>query len=200
MTADLTFDDELTESDPSMNGQVPPKPTPNDAWKGIRDAWNGQPKVVRWGVQGVAGFLILMVLIGKCSGGGGEEPVSSPTSTTLDTGDPLVGLPTLAPIVASSVRPEDRFEFANRVRQVTSDGSSLCDVYFGITVQQTADGASKIRWSVTTPKWQQASGTGVQLPSSEWPIRAFYGPPCNVADKDVSLATTTTTTTAAPGE
>ena len=140
--------------------------------------------------DGYAGGYLLGSLLGF--GGGDDEttpePVASaPTSTTTVASDPLSGLPTVAPLVASNVRPEDRAEFANRVRTVTADGTSLCDVFFGVGIVQQGDGTTRAKWSITTPAMQQRSGVGVQLPSAEWPVRAFYGAPCDVIGTDATL-------------
>lgn len=148
--------------------------------------WTPKRKAVAAGVAGLAA----LVMLGRC--GGDDAPKPAATTATSVTVNPLEGFPTLSPLVASTLRAEDVDWFANTVRTLTADGTSVCDVYYGVVADALANGEKRVRWALTTPKAQARSEVGVQLPSSKWPTRAFYGPPCNVVDDDVPLATTTT--------
>lgn len=158
-------------------------------------------------VSGVAAAWLFLAVVGAVFGGDNKadtsntaSPVASPvasdvpsTTTTGSTSttavlDPLKGLPALNPMVAALVHPSDVGELANLVRAVTADGSSICSVYFGLTV---VDGNTK--WQLTTPAMQAKSGAGVELPASSWPIQLLIGDPC--APKDTPLAATATPAT-----
>lgn len=153
--------------------------------------WEWTPK--RKKLAAVAAGLVALVVVGRSCGGDEEKAAAPvPTATTM-TVNPLDGFPTPSPLVASTLRAEDVGEFANKVHTALADRTSICDVYYGVVTRQLADGTREVRWSITTPAMQARSEVGVQLPSSKWPVRAFYGAPCNVVNDDVPLVTTTTT-------
>ncbi len=199
---DIDFDEDTPVATDSPAGR-----SFKDRLRPVVEQWKLWPKPLRVLSIPAAAYLAFIALafmlgfVGSLLGFGGQADATPEvsTTTTLVTVDPLAGLPTTAPLVASTVKAADRQEFANRVRAVTADGTSLCDVFFGVSVTTQNAGTTKAVWSVTTPKMQERSGVGVELPSAEWPVRAFYGEPCNVVERDTSL-TTTTVQAVVPGE
>lgn len=186
------YEDEATDSDAA-----------EPAGPKLSDQWQSMP--LRRKAAWVGGTLLIgAIVLGTCRGGGKHTPTASTTpTTTVSVEESLAGLPDLSPFAAATIRPEDFDEFANEVRSVTADGTSVCDVFFGFVVKVPADGGKpNVHWALTTPAMQRRAVTGVYLPSSKYPSRAFYGAPCNVASTDVVLTTTTsaqTTTTVKAG-
>ena len=186
------------------------------------DGWRSKLEQVKnprgwpgW-AKGLGGAAALLVLLNGCGAvasaiGGSDETSTNeeaeevvPESPT----DPLDGLPELNPIVAAFLRTSDLTSFSNHVRQLTADGTSVCDVYFGVTQKRDGNGnPSHWSWMMTTPAVEarnagERGGIGVKLPSSEFPTVAFYGSPCSVSDADEYLPGTfaETTNNRAPAE
>lgn len=165
--------------------------------------WCGWPTWARIVSVIVGAYVALMILgfLGRIiSGGDSDEAAGQQTEATVPIEfDPLENLPELAPLVASQLREADLVPFTNQVGTLTADGTSMCDVFYGATyVAGKGDEPGKYVWSLTTPAWQAKDASGVALPSSRWPVRAFYGEPCNVADSDVVLQQAPTATAEAP--
>lgn len=154
----------------------------------------------RWGV-GIGTGLVGLMLLGQC---GGDDPKPSTDTTLTAETDPLDGRPTLSPIVMAAIRPADRADFARKLSTLVADGTSVCDVFFGVKIIPATD-AQPVRlvWSLATPASQAAdldsktgAPLGFELPSSAYPVRAFYGAPCNVPARDVRLKPATPTNVA----
>lgn len=199
MATDVDYDDDIdTDDEPVDTAGSGERPSAKEQINKAVERWKAWPKWAK--IASVPAALWFgSGLIGWAAGAvtGGDDSSSAPTSTTSTTvysaeNDPLSGLPVLSPIAAAAVKPADRAEFANKVRAITADGTSICEVYFGVeTVER--DGRNVVTWGLTTPAMQSRAIGGVELPSATWPVRAFYGEPCNVLAGDVPITVPPTT-------
>lgn len=199
MATDVDYDEDIdTDDEPVDTADSGDRPSAKAQIGKAVDRWKGWPTWAKVASVPV-GLWLGSGVIGWAVGGftGSDDTSGSPASTTTtsvytaDT-DPLSGLPALSPIAAASVKPTDRAEFANKVRAITADGTSICEVFFGVeTVER--DGRNVVTWGLTTPAMQSRAIGGVELPSATWPVRAFYGEPCNVIADDVPVTVPPTT-------
>lgn len=149
-------------------------------------------------------LLIFAALLSSCLGGGDTRADASPrttvsSTTTTTTTDPqqwIAELPSVAPLVAASLPAEEYLNFRNKVARLTADGeTTLCDIFYGTAMAKDPDTDElTMRWFLTTPQLQEQDPEGKALPNSEYPVHAFYGPPCDVPTTDSTLHAPTTTT------
>jgi len=201
MTDDTVIDEEET-TDPAAPGPNTSNATAKiRAW---RDRWMGWPTWAKAVSVIVAGWVVLTVFTSitvesepapQRSPLATEQPsATTEPATTTTTVDPLKGLPALNPMVAALVHPADRSELVNLVRVHTIDGTPICSVFFGLTVE---DGNTK--WEITTPAMQAKSPDGVRLPASRWPLQIFTGAQCAIKDTPLNAAQATPATSPVGG-
>lgn len=209
---DIDVEDEVTSGTVELDDLDDLEPAKRGpGWRVVAGSrWRSWSRWERTGaIAGpVVGLWLFAGLVGAVAGGGGDGSSSSDetetTSVTIDPATALNGLPELNPVVASFLRTQDLPSFANHVLQLTADGTSACDLFFGVTLKTDEDGTQRWAWSLNTAANEARKvgrgGTGVQLPSSQWPMPAFYGPPCNVPadDRPLVAPTATAATTPAP--
>lgn len=200
-TSDIDAHDDLDDEGLEVQGEpaADPEAAPAEGGRPSLSAWWARQSKGNRAMVIAAGVVLGLIGMGQLPGcDGGNDDSNATTETTLPAESYFQDLPTPAPGVSAALQPGDTLQFVNAVQTNIADGTSICDVFFGWVVRENPTTHQReVRWAITTPAMQAKTATGVHLPSAAYPIRAFYGPPCNVAQTDKLLVPPPTTTTVA---